>query len=121
MDPRYPLNDPGRLLSPSLLVYRDLVKRNVEAMLALAAGADRLRPHVKTHKMVEVVRLCERMGIHKHKCATIAEAEMVARAGGSDILIGYPMVGPNVERLARLVRAYPEPTIRAVVDHPESA
>lgn len=121
MDPRYPLNDPGRLLSPSLLIHRELLRRNLESMIALARGADRLRPHVKTHKMAEVVRLCERMGIRKHKCATIAEAEMVARAGGSDILLGYPTVGPNIERLARLVRAYPEATFRAVVDHPDLA
>lgn len=121
MDAQYPLNDPSRLLSPSLLIYRDLVKRNLEAMITLARGPERLRPHVKTHKMAEVVRLSERMGIRKHKCATIAEAEMVARAGGTDILLGYPTVGPNIDRLAALVRAFPEATFRAVVDHPDSA
>jgi D-serine deaminase-like pyridoxal phosphate-dependent protein len=121
MDPRYPLNDPGRLLSPSLLVYRDLLEQNLRAMTDLARGPERLRPHVKTHKMAEVIRLCERMGLHKHKCATIAEAEMIARAGGSDVLLGYPSVGPNIDRLARLVRAFPEVTFRGVVDDPENA
>jgi hypothetical protein len=108
MDPRYPLNNPDALLSPSLLIYRALVRRNLETMIALARGADRLRPHVKTHKMAEIVRLSERLGIHKHTCATIAEAEVLAVTGATDVLLAYPMVGPNVARLARLVKTYPE-------------
>jgi D-threonine aldolase len=121
MDPRYPLNDPSALLSPSLLIFRALVRRNLEAMIAMARGADRLRPHVKTHKMAEIVRLAETMGIRKHKCATIAEAEMAASAGATDVLLAYPMVGPNVARLARLVESYPLTTFRTLVDHPETA
>src|SRR5262245_59078459 len=99
MDQRYSIDDPSRLLSPSLLIFRSLVRQNLQAMIAMARGAERLRPHVKTHKMAEVVRLAEAAGIRKHKCATIAEAEMVARAGGRDVLLGYPLVGPNVDRL----------------------
>ena len=81
MDARYVIRDPSELLSPSLLIYPKLVRQNVEAMIAMAHGPARLRPHVKTHKMAEIVRLAETLGIHKHKCATIAEAEMVAAAG----------------------------------------
>ena len=117
----YRLKDPSALLSPSLLIYRDLVRSNIEAMITLARGAERLRPHVKTHKMAAIVRLCEEMGIHKHKCATIAEAEMTASAGGTDVLVAYPMVGPNIARLARLVRAYPTTAFRALVDDPDAA
>src|SRR4051812_34412648 len=104
MDARYRLNDPSQFLSPSLLIDRSLVRGNLEAMIAMARGAGRLRPHVKTHKMPALVRMCEAMGIRKHKCATIAEAEMVAAAGGTDVLLAYPLVGPNIARLARLVR-----------------
>jgi D-serine deaminase-like pyridoxal phosphate-dependent protein len=71
--------------------------------------------------MPAIVRLCEAMGIRKHKCATIAEAEMVAAAGGTDVLLAYPLVGPNIARLARLIRTFPETTFRALVDHPVSA
>src|SRR5689334_14947627 len=120
-DPPYVVDDPSALLSPSLLVFRDLVRRNLEAMIAIARSPDRLRPHVKTHKMPDLVRLCEQMGIRKHKCATIAEAEMVARAGGTDALLAYPLVGPNPDRLAALVRAYPSTTFRATVDRADAA
>src|SRR5262245_42279155 len=121
MDPRYEIHDCSELLSPSLLVYRDLVRDNLQRMIAVARGARRLRPHVKTHKMAAVVKMAGDMGIHKHKCATIAETEMVAAAGGSDALLAYPLVGPNVRRFARLIRGYPTTIFRAIVDNPDSA
>ena len=115
------VRDFSELLSPSLLIYPKLVRQNLETMIAMAQGPGRLRPHVKTHKMAEIVRLAESLGIHKHKCATIAEAEMVAAAGGADVLLSYPLVGPNVKRFAKLVRAYRDTVFRATVDHPDSA
>lgn len=121
IDPRYPIRHVEELLSPSLVIFRPMVRRNLEAMIAMAGGADRLRPHVKTHKMPELVRLAESMGIRKHKCATIAEAEMIAKAGGTDVLLAYPIVGPNLARFARLREAYPQTTFRATVDNSVSA
>jgi D-serine deaminase-like pyridoxal phosphate-dependent protein len=121
MDSRYFINNPTELLSPSLLIYRDLVRQNLSGMITMARGPDRLRPHVKTHKMAAIVRMAAELGISKYKCATIAEAEMVAAAGGSDVLLAYPLVGPNLVRFARLVRGYPRTTFRAIVDHPDSA
>jgi D-serine deaminase-like pyridoxal phosphate-dependent protein len=120
---RYRLNDPDRLLSPSLLIERTLLRRNLETMIRLARDPRRLRPHVKTHKMAAIVRMGESMGIRKHKCATIAEAEMVAAAGGegTDVLLAYPVVGPNLARLARLLRAFPATTFRALVDDHDAA
>ena len=106
MDPHHVVRDPSELLSPSLLIYPRLVRQNIQDMIALAGGAARLRPHVKTHKMAEIVRLAESLGIRKHKCATIAEAEMVAAAGGTDVLLAYPLVGPNLKRFVHLVRGY---------------
>jgi len=121
MDCRYAIDDPSLLLSPSLVIFRDLVRKNLAEMIAMARGPDRLRPHVKTHKMAAIVRMAGETGISKHKCATIAEAEMVAASGGTDVLLAYPLVGPNLVRFARLIRAYPGTTFRALVDHPDSA
>jgi D-threonine aldolase len=121
MHERYRLRHPERLLSPSLVVFEPIVRENLATMIRLVGDPARLRPHVKTHKMEAIVRLQESLGLHKHKCATIAEAEMIARAGGRDILISYPLVGPNLERLARLIRTYPESIFRVHVDHPDSA
>jgi D-serine deaminase-like pyridoxal phosphate-dependent protein len=121
MDSTYQVDDFSELLSPSLLLYPKIIRQNLEAMISLAGSAQRLRPHVKTHKMAEIVRLAESVGIRKHKCATIAEAEMAAAAGGTDVLLAYPLVGPNVKRFAQLVRGYRGTTFRATVDEPEAA
>ena len=121
MDCRYAIDDPSDLLSPSLVIFRDLVRKNLVDMITMARGPDRLRPHVKTHKMAQVVRMARELGISKHKYATIAEAEMVAASGGTDVLLAYPLVGLNLLRWARLIRTYPGTTFRAIVDHPDSA
>jgi D-serine deaminase-like pyridoxal phosphate-dependent protein len=71
---------------------------------------------VKTHKMRAIIAIQEGMGLHKHKVATIAEAEMIASAGGRDILVAYPLVGPNLDRFVRLAESYPTTTFRALVD-----
>ena len=121
MDPHYVIHDSSDLLSPSLLIYPKLVRQNIEKMIDVAGGAARLRPHIKTHKMAEIVRLAESLGIRKHKCATIAEAEMAAAAGATDVLLAYPLAGPNLKRFVQLVRAYRMTIFRATVDHPDSA
>lgn len=108
MDQRYQLNDPGSLLSPSFVLFRDLVEHNVEEMVRIARDPARLRPHCKTHKMVEIVRMQLDRGIVRQKAATIAEAEMLARTGCDDVLLAYNPVGPNIERVARLVEAFPD-------------
>ncbi|MCA1685073.1 MAG: D-TA family PLP-dependent enzyme, partial [Planctomycetia bacterium] len=116
----FQVKNTDEFLSPSLIIDRGLLTANLRKMIEVARGADRLRPHVKTHKMPAVVRLAESLGIRKHKCATIAEAEMVAEAGGTDVLIAYPIVGPNVARLAKLIRHYPATVFRTIVDDPDA-
>ena len=117
----YRLDDPSEIPSPALLIFVEHVRENLRRMIARVGDPARLRPHVKTHKMPAIVALSVGMGITKHKCATIAEAEMIARAGGPDALLAYQPVGPNAARLARLMETYPSTTFRAVVDDPDAA
>jgi D-serine deaminase-like pyridoxal phosphate-dependent protein len=121
MDPTYTVRDTAAVFSPALLFYKDLIRRNVARAVELAGDPARLRPHVKTHKTREVVRLALDAGITKHKCATLAEAEMLAGCGVTDVLVAYPMVGPNCARLARLARAYPGCRFAVTVDDADSA
>jgi len=85
-------------------------------MISRAGGVARLRPHVKTHKMPDVVRRKLAFGITKFKCATIAEAEMLAQCGAPDVLLAYQPVGPNTTRLARLAATYRETRFSTVAD-----
>lgn len=102
--------------SPALLIYRDRVEKNIRRMLTIAGGPARLRPHIKTHKMREVLDLQLLAGINKFKCATIAEAELAARAGVSDLLLAYQPVGPAVRRLAELIKTYPQTKFSVLCD-----
>jgi D-serine deaminase-like pyridoxal phosphate-dependent protein len=122
MKPPYEILEPEALFSPSLVIFRPIVERNIRSMLSMVGDdPDRLRPHVKTHKMPAIIKLAAEMGITKHKCATIAEAEMLAEAGCPDVLISYPLVGPNVGRLAKLVAKFPSTTFRALTDDLDAA
>lgn len=107
MDSHYRLKNPSGIFSPALLFYKDLIARNIATAIRLAGSPARLRPHVKTHKTREIVEMERRAGIGKHKCATIAEAEMLAGCGVEDVFLAYNMVGPNCGRLARLADAFP--------------
>src|SRR6266853_1114618 len=95
----YPVKDAAELPSPALLVYRRRVEENLKRMVAIAGGAQRLRPYIKTHKMRELIELQLALRITKFKCATIAEAELSASAGVVDMLIAYQPVGPAAQRV----------------------
>jgi D-serine deaminase-like pyridoxal phosphate-dependent protein len=104
----FEVKDVAVLPSPCLLVYRDRVEKNLRRMLEIAGGPTRLRPHIKTCKMREIVEGQLALGITKFKCATIAEAEMAGAAGVPDLLLAYQPVGPNVDRIAELVKTFPK-------------
>jgi D-serine deaminase-like pyridoxal phosphate-dependent protein len=114
--PWYLVENADDIPSPSLLIYRDRVEANIREMVAIAGDADRLRPHVKTHKLAEVTRLQMAAGATRFKCATIAEAEMVAACGARDVLLAYQPVGPNVARLRKLADRFEAAAFSAVVD-----
>lgn len=106
--------------SPALLIFPDRVEENIRRMIALAGGVERLRPHVKTHKLPQVLALELKNGLTKFKTATIAETEMCAVAGAPEVLLAYPTVGPNARRFAELVRTFPQTQFQTVVDNPGS-
>jgi D-serine deaminase-like pyridoxal phosphate-dependent protein len=118
MNPCYTIRDTSGIFSPALLFYKDLIRANIARAIELAGGPERLRPHAKTHKTREIIGLGMEAGIRKWKCATIAEAEMIASSGVPDVLIAYPLVGPNCTRLARLIDAYPQCRFGVLADHP---
>lgn len=105
------------LHSPSLLVFANQVRHNIDRMIATAGSMERLRPHCKTHKMAAVVQLLIEKGIKRHKAATIAEVEMLADAGVKDVVLAYNPVGPNIRRVIALVQKYPDMKFSVTADH----
>ncbi len=114
----YGIETTEEIFSPGLLIFKDLVQRNLEEMVRIAGAAERLRPHCKTHKTREIVQMQIELGITKHKCATIREAEMLAEIGVEDILLAYQMIGPNIKRLIELIERFPSPRFACLVDDP---
>jgi D-threonine aldolase len=102
-------------------VYPERVKSNITALIDSIDNIKRLRPHIKTHKSPEVSRLMLDAGISKFKCATIAEAEMLATLGAKDILLAYQPVGPKAERLSLLVEKFPGIQWACLIDDLEMA
>jgi D-serine deaminase-like pyridoxal phosphate-dependent protein len=115
----YVIDNVDDVCSPALLIYPDRVEENIRRMTVIAGDTNRLRPHVKTHKMPEIVRMQMKHGIMKYKCATIAEAEMVAGCGAPDILLAYQPAGPNIKRLFDLKKCYPHIKFSCIVDSEE--
>jgi D-serine deaminase-like pyridoxal phosphate-dependent protein len=118
MNPRYQVRDTATVFSPALLFYKDLIRQNIDRAITLAGDPARLRPHVKTHKTREIVLMEMTAGITRHKCATVAEAEMLAGCGVTDVFLAYNLVGPNCARMARLAKAYPHCRFAVQADHP---
>ncbi len=116
----YRIENTESIFSPGLLIFSDLVKQNLAEMIRIAGGPERLRPHCKTHKTQEVIKIALQLGVTRHKCATIAEAEMLADAGVRDILVAYQLVGPNLQRGVRLAQKYPDVEFSTLVDHPRA-
>jgi D-serine deaminase-like pyridoxal phosphate-dependent protein len=121
LSPWYVVQNADEIPSPALLVYPERVEENIRRMIAIAGGVDRLRPHMKTSKLPEVVRMHLDQGITRYKVATVAEAEMAAAAGAPDVLLAYQPVGPNIRRFIQLITSFPHTVFAALVDDEENA
>ena len=81
--------------TPSLIVDFGRMKRNSERMTAHAKSLNvALRPHVKTHRSLEIARLQTAGYAGGIMVSTLAEAEACAEAGIIDIL--YAVVDPRI-------------------------
>lgn len=108
--------------TPFLAVYEDRMQQNIESLIAAVHGAiPKLRPHIKTHKIGEVLELFKKNNIDKIKCATIAEAELGAMYHISDILLSYQPVGLKKQRWINLIQKYPNSKFSTIVDNLQSA
>ncbi|MFN8058297.1 MAG: DSD1 family PLP-dependent enzyme [Vicinamibacterales bacterium] len=105
------------LPTPCLLVDLDVLDANIARMQErVSATGLQLRPHVKTHKCVEIARRQVAAGAVGVCCATIREAEAMVNAGIRGVLITSEMVGPSrVERLVALAGRSPD--LMCVVDN----
>ncbi|WP_027579640.1 D-TA family PLP-dependent enzyme [Bradyrhizobium sp. Ai1a-2] len=87
--------------TPCAVIDMDRVERNIARIQAAcdAAGVAH-RPHIKTHKNPMLAQMQIAAGAKGITCQKLGEAEIMADAGISDILISYNLLGD--EKMARL-------------------
>jgi len=117
----YTITNIDNIDSPALVIYPERVKKNIDLLKSMIDDVQRLRPHIKTHKTKEAALLMMEAGIRKFKCATIAEAEMLAGIMAPDVLLAYQPVGPKIRRLIALIKSYPATRLSCLFDNIISA
>lgn len=115
----YAVRGVEKIASPALLIYWAPFEANLEKMIEVAGGVERLRPHVKTHKMRDVVLSQTAYGIRKYKTATLQETEAVAKVSPADVLVAYPLVGPNLQMYFNIVDYYQDHTFSTLATNRE--
>lgn len=119
----YYFEDIESLDSPSLLVYPDLVNKNIEAALKMTQSFKEtvLRPHIKTVKCREPLEMAMKKGIEAFKCSTIAEAELLGIIGAKDVLLCYQLSAAKAIRFTNLRNKFPSTHFSALIDNVISA
>lgn len=116
----YTLSNIDELDTPSLVIYPERVRKNLEIVRSFIDDISRLRPHIKTNKCAEVAKMILEAGVSKFKCATIAEAEMLAGVNAKDVLLAYQPGGPKAKRFGELQKKFPGTTFSCLVDNEKS-
>ncbi len=96
---------PEGIETPALVVDRETLLANLDAMAdRIHEAGVALWPHAKTHKSVDIGALQLARGAAGLTVASLAEAEVFAEAGCTDLFIAYPLyVSPaKADRLHRL-------------------
>jgi D-threonine aldolase len=112
----YEIINVNELDSPALVIFPERVKKNIQTAINMVGKAERLRPHVKTHKSPDVSKLMMAAGITKFKCATIAEAEMLGQCGANDVVLAYQPLGPKLKRFIEVIKKYPATKYSCLTD-----
>ena len=100
-----------RLCTPSLVVYADVLRQNVERVIKACGGARRWQPHIKTVKSKQIIEELIDRGVKQFKCATSREAELLGQTlrgrgdGPFEVVVSYPHTGPTLARIAAAARA----------------
>ncbi len=106
------------LPTPALLLDLDVLDRNIAWMAnrALDLGVT-IRPHIKTHKCIEIGKRQESAGARGVTVSTLREADDFAENGFNDITWAFPLPISLVSGARDLARRV---TLRVVVDSLEA-
>ena len=108
----------GRILTPALTIYPDIVDSNIAVMRGVLRGQlDRWRPHLKTAKLEVTIKQLMLRGVRRFKCATTLELLVACKAGAEDVLVAYPSVGSRSRRLREIACEYSGVRLSVIVEN----
>lgn len=106
-----------RIDTPAPMVLVDVMQDNIDRMQVFANQHSLdVRPHVKTHKCVEIGRRQVKAGAIGITAGNVGEAEVFAAAGFDDIFIAYP-VWPSGTKGLRIRKLAVTTQLRIGVDN----
>lgn len=117
MKPWFQIDNIDDVPSPQIVVYPARVASNIKRAIDMIGDVSRLRPHIKTNKTAEVVRMMIDAGITKFKFATAEEGQMLGEEKAIDALMAYQPLGPRVTQLADLIVNFPATRFSCLVDN----
>ena len=89
--------------TPALLLDVDVLENNLRVMSDRCRQLGvRLRPHIKTHKCVQVARAQRALGSSGITVSTLSEARVFADAGFDDQTWAFPIIPGRVAEIAEL-------------------
>jgi D-serine deaminase-like pyridoxal phosphate-dependent protein len=101
------------------LVDLDRLKKNISDMATRAReGGVSLRPHIKTHKCIEIGRMQIQAGAQGITVSTLGEASSFAKAGFTNITYAVPLASDKFEGVRKLSEIT---HLNVLVDHPTVA
>jgi D-serine deaminase-like pyridoxal phosphate-dependent protein len=116
----YRIENVETLLTPALAIYPEIVDRNIAATVRLLGGdPNRWRPHLKTAKLGFIMHRMVELGIAQAKCSTGVELATACAAGIRDVLLAYPVVGANADRVRELAADNPKVRVSVLVENAE--
>jgi 3-hydroxy-D-aspartate aldolase len=90
------------IITPALLLDLDAFEANLARMMEHVKRCGKaLRPHAKAHKCVEIAKRQIAAGARGVCVATLAEAELMSKAGMPGLLLTSPVADPR--KIARIV------------------
>ena len=106
--------------TPALLLYHDVMERNLKTMADRAQRLGvALRPHIKTHKCLELGRRQVAHGAKGVTVSTLAEAEAFARGGFGDLTWAFPLDRTRIPHVQRIAKT--GVTLRVILDDLDTA
>ncbi len=108
----------AELATPALLLDLEKLESNLAAMAARSCELGvALRPHIKSHKCIEIGRIQQSLGANGIAVSTLEEARVFADHGFDDVTWAFPVILSRIDEARDLAERV---TLRLVVDSPDT-